>query len=101
VRAWLVLARARCLGRGAAPGPEEGCGSLRAACVLPPALPGKRAPTPAPRRRRAGITIAPPQLARQVGEEGVLVLEVPAGTPADKAGFKGTYRSALLSQAPF
>ncbi|KAK9846296.1 hypothetical protein WJX81_001127 [Elliptochloris bilobata] len=39
-----------------------------------------------------GITIAPPQLARQVGEEGVLVLEVPAGTPADKAGFKGTYR---------
>ena len=41
-----------------------------------------------------GITIAPPQLARQVGEEGVLVLEVPAGTPADKAGFKGTYRCA-------
>ena len=46
-----------------------------------------------------GITIAPPQLARQVGEEGVLVLEVPAGTPADKAGFKGTYRCARMSHA--
>ena len=46
-----------------------------------------------------GITIAPPQLARQVGEEGVLVLEVPAGTPADKAGFKGTYRCARMLHA--
>ena len=46
-----------------------------------------------------GITIAPPQLARQVGEEGVLVLEVPAGTPADKAGFKGTYRCACMLHA--
>jgi S1-C subfamily serine protease len=101
VRAWLVPAGTRCLSMGAGLGPEERCGSLRAACVLPPALPGKRAPTPAPRRRRTGITIAPPQLARQVGEEGVLVLEVPAGTPADKAGFKGTYRCAPPSWARF
>ena len=25
----------------------------------------------------------------------MLVLEVPAGTPADKAGFKGTYRCVI------
>ena len=39
-----------------------------------------------------GITIAPPQALRQIGQEGVLVLEVPSGTPADKAGIRGTYR---------
>ena len=39
-----------------------------------------------------GITIAPPQTVRQIGVEGVLVLEVPSGGPADRAGIKGTYR---------
>jgi S1-C subfamily serine protease len=39
-----------------------------------------------------GITIAPPQTVRQIGLEGVLVLEVPPGTPAAKAGLRGTYR---------
>ena len=41
-----------------------------------------------------GITIAPPQTLRQIGEDGVLILEVPYGTPAAKAGLKGTYRHA-------
>lgn len=41
-----------------------------------------------------GITIAPPQTVRQIGIEGVLVLEVPSGGPADRAGIKGTYRWA-------
>ncbi len=41
-----------------------------------------------------GITIAPPQTVRQIGVEGVLVLEVPSGGPADRAGIKGTYRWA-------
>lgn len=35
-----------------------------------------------------GITIAPPQALRQMGLEGVLVLDVPPGTPADKAGMQ-------------
>ena len=39
-----------------------------------------------------GVTVAPPQTLRQLGEEGVLVLDVPAGTPAAKAGLKGTFR---------
>lgn len=39
-----------------------------------------------------GITIAPPQTVRQLGESGVLILDVPAGTPAAKAGLRGTYR---------
>jgi S1-C subfamily serine protease len=41
-----------------------------------------------------GITIAPPQAVRQLGVDGVLVLEVPSGSPAAKAGIKGTYRDA-------
>jgi S1-C subfamily serine protease len=41
-----------------------------------------------------GITIAPPQTLRQLGEEGVLILDVPKGTPAFKAGLRGTYRDA-------
>ena len=44
-----------------------------------------------------GITIAPPQTVRQIGIEGVLVLEVPSGGPADRAGIKGTYRWAACS----
>ncbi|KAK9820272.1 hypothetical protein WJX72_008397 [[Myrmecia] bisecta] len=39
-----------------------------------------------------GITIAPPQAVSQLGLEGVLVLDVPEGSPASKAGFKGTFR---------
>ena len=39
-----------------------------------------------------GITIAPPQTVRQIGVEGVLVLEVPEGGPAARAGINGTYR---------
>ena len=39
-----------------------------------------------------GVTIAPPQTLRQLQLEGVLVLEVPQGTPAAKAGLQGTYR---------
>jgi S1-C subfamily serine protease len=39
-----------------------------------------------------GITIAPPQTVRQIGVEGVLILEVPSGAPAYKAGLRGTYR---------
>ena len=39
-----------------------------------------------------GITIAPPQTVRQIGVEGVLVLEVPSGGPAERAGIKGTFR---------
>ncbi|CAL5218990.1 g745 [Coccomyxa viridis] len=39
-----------------------------------------------------GITIAPPQTVRQIGVEGILVLEVPEGGPAARAGINGTYR---------
>lgn len=35
-----------------------------------------------------GITIAPPQALRQMGIQGVLVLDVPPGTPAAKAGME-------------
>ena len=41
-----------------------------------------------------GITIAPPQTVRQLGLEGVLVLEAPNGSPANQAGIKGTFRYA-------
>ena len=33
-----------------------------------------------------GVNIAPPQALRQMGLQGVLVLEVPDGSPAAKAG---------------
>lgn len=39
-----------------------------------------------------GITIAPPQTLRQLGIEGILVVEVPPGGPAYKAGMKPTTR---------
>ncbi|DBA68502.1 TPA: hypothetical protein ACH3X2_013788 [Trebouxia sp. C0005] len=39
-----------------------------------------------------GITIAPPQTVRQLGLDGVLVLEAPSGSPANQAGIKGTFR---------
>ena len=35
-----------------------------------------------------GVTIAPAQVLRQMGLEGVLVLDVPPGTPAAKAGMQ-------------
>ncbi len=43
-------------------------------------------------RPALGVTIAPPQLLQQLGIEGVLVLEVPEGSPAARAGIKGTLR---------
>ena len=43
-------------------------------------------------RPALGIGLAPPQLTRQLGLEGVLVLEVPPGSAAGKAGLMGTYR---------
>lgn len=44
-----------------------------------------------------GITIAPPQTVRQLGLEGILVLEAPAGSPANQAGIKGTFRYGLAA----
>ncbi|KAK9868536.1 hypothetical protein WJX84_011911 [Apatococcus fuscideae] len=41
-----------------------------------------------------GITIAPPQTIRQLNLEGVLILDIPTGSPADLAGLKGTSRQA-------
>lgn len=41
-----------------------------------------------------GITIAPPQALRNMGIEGVLVLDVPPGGPASKAGMLGISRDA-------
>jgi S1-C subfamily serine protease len=38
------------------------------------------------------ISIAPPQTLRQIGETGVLILDVPSGTPAAAAGIRGTSR---------
>ena len=43
-------------------------------------------------RPSLGIVIAPSQLTRQLGSEGVLVLQVQRGGPADKACLQGTYR---------
>ena len=42
-----------------------------------------------------GITLAPPQAARQLGQDGVLALEVMPGSPAYKAGLHPTYRCKL------
>eukprot|EP00887_Chlorella_sp_A99_P005565 scaffold1.g5565.t1 len=39
-----------------------------------------------------GINLAPPQALRQLGLQGVLVLDVPPGTPATKAGIEGLRR---------
>ena len=43
-----------------------------------------------------GITIAPPQTIRQLNVEGILILDIPAGSPADLAGLKGTSRYVTL-----
>lgn len=42
-----------------------------------------------------GITIAPPQALRQLNLEGVLVLDVPDGSPAFKAGMTGIRRDGF------
>ncbi|DBA95291.1 TPA: Protease Do-like 1, chloroplastic, variant 2 [Trebouxia sp. C0006] len=47
-----------------------------------------------------GITIAPPQTVRQLGLDGVLVLEAPSGSPANQAGIKGTFRQVPLPLTP-
>ncbi len=38
-----------------------------------------------------GVTIAPPQTLRQLGIEGVLVIDVTPGSPAQKAGVAGGF----------
>uniref|UniRef100_A0A7S0WGV5 PDZ domain-containing protein n=1 Tax=Chlamydomonas leiostraca TaxID=1034604 RepID=A0A7S0WGV5_9CHLO len=43
-------------------------------------------------RPALGVTLAPPQILQQLGVEGVLVLEVPAGSPAAQAGLRPTLR---------
>lgn len=42
-----------------------------------------------------GITIAPPQVLRQLNLEGVLVLDVPRGSPAAKAGLQGISKDSF------
>ena len=42
-----------------------------------------------------GVTIAPPQALRQLGVEGILILEVSPGSPAAAAGLQGISRDAL------
>ncbi|KAG1653391.1 hypothetical protein FOA52_008486 [Chlamydomonas sp. UWO 241] len=44
-------------------------------------------------RPALGVTIAPEALMRQLGIKGVLVFDVPVGSPASKSGIIGTYRS--------
>lgn len=41
-----------------------------------------------------GVTIGPPQALRQLGLEGVLILEAPPGSPAAKAGMQGISRDS-------
>uniref|UniRef100_A0A7R9VQK3 PDZ domain-containing protein n=1 Tax=Chlamydomonas euryale TaxID=1486919 RepID=A0A7R9VQK3_9CHLO len=43
-------------------------------------------------RPALGVTIAPPQLLLQLRIPGVLIFDVPAGSPAAVGGLKGTYR---------
>lgn len=47
---------------------------------------------PLSKKKKKQISIAPPQTLRQIGEKGVLILDVPAGTPAAAAGIRGTSR---------
>lgn len=47
-------------------------------------------------RPTLGITIAPPQVLRQIGQQGVLILDVPSGVPASRSGLRGTYRWETL-----
>eukprot|EP00877_Chromochloris_zofingiensis_P012461 jgi/Chrzof1/7469/Cz02g25040.t1 len=43
-------------------------------------------------RPALGITIAPPQVLQRLGQQGVLILEAPPGSPASDAGLQPTYR---------
>lgn len=43
-------------------------------------------------RPALGIAIAPPQVLQRLGQEGVLVLDTPEGSPAAAAGLQPTYR---------
>lgn len=45
-------------------------------------------------RPALGITVAPPSALRQLGLEGVLILEVPSGSPAATAGMTGISRDS-------
>lgn len=45
-------------------------------------------------RPALGITVAPPSALRQLGLEGVLILEVPSGSPAAAAGMIGISRDS-------
>jgi S1-C subfamily serine protease len=42
-----------------------------------------------------GVALAPPQALRQQGQEGVLVLDVPLGSPAAKAGMQGISKDSF------
>lgn len=42
-----------------------------------------------------GVTIAPPQTLRQLGQEGVLVVDVPPGSPAYRGGMRPTQRDPV------
>ena len=46
-------------------------------------------------RPALGISLAPPQLAKQLGVEGVIVLDAPPSSPAGKAGVRGTTRDPI------
>ncbi len=46
-------------------------------------------------RPALGVAIAPPQALRQLGIEGVMVMDAPAGGPAAGAGIRGLSRDAF------
>jgi S1-C subfamily serine protease len=46
-------------------------------------------------RPMLGVVVAPPQAVRQLGVEGVMVLEVSRGGPAEAAGLRGVSRDRL------
>ncbi|KAF5839614.1 hypothetical protein DUNSADRAFT_393 [Dunaliella salina] len=48
--------------------------------------------TARPSRPTLGVTLAPPQVLAALGQEGVLVLEVPPGSPGVAAGLRHTHR---------
>jgi len=48
--------------------------------------------TAKPSRPTLGVTLAPPQVLAALGQEGVLVLEVPPGSPGIAAGLRHTHR---------
>ncbi|MEW5298532.1 MAG: hypothetical protein WDW36_001646 [Sanguina aurantia] len=47
-------------------------------------------------RPAMGIVLAPPQALMQLNKEGVLVLDVPSGSPARKAGIQATVRQGNM-----